>query len=89
MDYAHGICNDWRYYHGRYVMGVVLPFPKTIQYTARHEAVEVHPVGIIKDCCWWSRISGMRTAKAGDKIYVPTSEARWLLNSGKAYNRGV
>lgn len=65
----------------------VIEFPKSIHYTARHEAVEVHPVGIIKDCCWWSRHCGSRHATAGQKLYVPIAEARWLLNSGMAYNR--
>lgn len=69
-------------------MATVIEFPKSIHYTARHEPVEVIPVGIIKDCYWWSRGHGMRSARAGDKIYLKPSEARYLLNSGLAYNRG-
>lgn len=67
-------------------MGVVLTFTPRPNYA--HGAVEVLPIGIVKDVTWWSRHCGLRSARAGDKIYVPTSEARFLLNQFYAYNRG-
>lgn len=51
--------------------------------------VDVHPVGIIRDVCWWSRWHGnIVRAKAGDRLFVPVQVARWLLHENHAYNLG-